>query len=173
MPGHRWVRVAFKKRQNLLLLDKDRVREHRSLRDYGLQGEDMMKGITVILLLALLVTTSGCAALLVAGAGAGAGIASYAYLKGDLVIEYKRDYEPVWDATLNALRDRNITVERQTKDGISGSIQARRASGTAVKIKVKNVASGLTEVTIRVGTFGDEEASMSIKKAIDGYLGVK
>lgn len=114
----------------------------------------------------------GCAPLILAGAGAGAGAGTYAYIKGELKIEYPRPYESGWAATLNALRDRNITIEEKVKDGISGTVKARRATDTSVKVVVINKASGATVVKIRVGIFGDKEASMLIKKAIDRRLGI-
>lgn len=131
-----------------------------------------MRWCVYMLLVGLLAFGAGCAPLIFAGAGAGAGIGTYAYIKGALEIEYPRDYEEVWNATLRALEERNNTIEGQTKDGVSGTINARRPSGTAVKIKVVNKGTRLTTVNIRIGTFGDQEASMAVKDSIDRYLGV-
>lgn len=41
-----------------------------------------------------------------------------------------------------------------------------------MKVDVINKASGATVVKIRVGIFGDKEASVLIKKAIDRHLGI-
>ena len=131
-----------------------------------------MRLCVCMILAGLLAFGSGCAPLIFAGAGAGAGIGTYAYIKGSLEIEYPRDYEDVWSATLRALEERNNTIERQTKDGVSGTIDATRPSGTPVKIKVVNKGARVTTVTIRVGTFGDQSASMALKESIDRYLGV-
>jgi len=133
----------------------------------------VMRSAKFTILIALLIVSCGCAALVAAVAGAGVGVASYAYLTGDLKIEYPRPYESVWDASLNALKDLDIKVKEKRKDSISGKIKAERASGTPVTIKVKNKGSKLTIVKIRVGTFGDKEASITIMEAIDSYLGVK
>lgn len=76
-----------------------------------------MNSIKVISLIAILATGFGCVPLILAGAGAGAGAGTYAYIKGELKIEYPRSYESVWAATLNALRDRNIRIDEKPKTG--------------------------------------------------------
>jgi hypothetical protein len=129
-----------------------------------------MKSIKVISLVTILAMGCGCVPLILAGAGAGAG--TYAYIKGELKVEYPKSYESVWAATLKALRDGNITIVTKAKDGISGSIKARRADDTAVRINVENKVSGPTILKIRAGVFGDKEASLIIKKAIDRHLGI-
>ena len=132
----------------------------------------MIRLLKVVALLTVLGLACGCVPLIFAGAGAGAGVGTYAYVKGDLEVEYASDYESVWNATLQALDDRNIGVEGQSRDGFKGVIKARRASGTVVTVKVVGKATRVTVVRIRVGTFGDEQASLMIKKSIDRHLGL-
>ena len=43
---------------------------------------------------------------------------------------------------------------------------------TAVKVDLMKKASGAAVVKIRVGIFGDKEASVLIKKVIDRHLGI-
>lgn len=132
-----------------------------------------MKSVKLILPMAFLVMTCGCAALIAAVAGAGVGVATYAYMTGDLKIEYPIPYETVWDATEKALEDLQIEVEETTKDGISGDIKAKRANDTPVRIKVKREAPEVTIVKIRTGVFGNKEKSIVIMEAIDKYLEVE
>ncbi|MCD6319788.1 MAG: DUF3568 family protein [Candidatus Desulfofervidaceae bacterium] len=132
----------------------------------------MRYGILQAGCLVVLLFLCGCAAVLV-GAGATGGIAGYKFIEGELQVEYIAPYERVWQATTLALKDLNIRTEKIEKDAISGKIKARRADNTLVTIKIKNKPSGMVKVGIRVGIFGDEEASMLIKKAIDKRLGVK
>ena len=128
-----------------------------------------MKLLRALIALSLCLSLGGCAYLMAAGAGAGAGVATYAYLKGELEVEYPYDYSTVWNATLKALKDLRITVEEKVQDGMSGTIKARRYTGTPVRIKVINKGK-LTVVKIRVGTFGNKEVSILIKEAIDRHL---
>lgn len=124
------------------------------------------------LYLMVLLSLCGCAAVLV-GAGAGAGIAGYKFIEGELKVEYIAPYGRVWQATTLALKDLNIHIEKVEKDAISGKIKARRADNTPVIIKIKRRPSGMVRVGIRVGIFGNRDASIIIKKAIDKRLGVK
>jgi len=132
-----------------------------------------MKLLRVLMVLLLCLSLGGCAYLVAAGAGAGAGVATYAYVKGELKVEYPYDYHAVWNATLRGLRDLRIMVEQKTRDELSGTIKAKRHTGTSVRIKVINKGSKLTVVKIRVGTFGNKEVSIRIKEAIDRQLGIK
>jgi len=115
----------------------------------------------------------GCGFLIGAGVGGGAGLAGYKFFEGKLEIEYIAPYEKVWRATNLALKDTGIHVEKTEKDAINANIKARKADGKAVTIKIENKASGMTLVSIRVGIFGDENASLIIKKAIDKRLGIR
>ena len=81
--------------------------------------------------------------------------------------------EQDWQATNLALKDTGIHVEKIEKDAINATIKAKKADGKAVTIKIKNKATGMTIVSIRVGIFGDENASLIIKKAIDKRLGIR
>ena len=114
----------------------------------------------------------GCGFLIGAGVGGGAGLAGYRFFEGKLEIEYIAPYEKVWQATNLALKDTGIHVEKIEKDAINANIKARKADGKAVTIKIKNKATGMTLVSMRVGIFGDENASLIIKKAIDKRLGI-
>jgi hypothetical protein len=151
------------------------VVNHRIAQNYQTHEEGRkMRSIKLTFLTALMVTVCGCAYLLLAVGGASVGVATYAYLTGDLKIEYPRSYDAVWDATMKALRDDlSMTIEEHKTDKHRGKIKARQPGGKAVKIKVKRKGSKITLVKIRVGTFGNKESSISIMEAIDRYLGVE
>lgn len=129
----------------------------------------MMRVILLPVLCASLML-QGCVAL-VAGAGAGAG--TVAYIRGELQTTYAAPLGRTWDAAVGALKDLAITVKTTKKDELGGTIDAARADGTAVKIALESVGPGTTSVKIRVGIFGDEEASKAINRKIADRLGVK
>jgi len=121
------------------------------------------------MLLALL-CLCGCAAALV-GAGAGAGIVGYKFIEGELRVDYIGvSYQKVWKATHLALREANIHIEKETYDAVNGKIKAKKPDGKFVFIKVENKPS-IVRVSIRVGIFGDRNASLIIKRLIDKHLG--
>ncbi len=115
---------------------------------------------------------SSCAPVLL-GVGAGAGVAGYKYVSGTLSVEYVADYDKVWNATLNSLKELDIKIEKVEKDALNGYIKAKKVDGRIVIVKLKNKPSNIVEVRIKVGIFGDEEASKIIKRAIDTELGIQ
>lgn len=128
-----------------------------------------MKVTKSLVLVFTLLMLYGCAYLVVAGTGAAIGVGTYAYLRGELCIDYPYAYDTVWDATLKALEECGIAVYQKDKDALGGHIRGKRATGGDVVIKVQNKGKS-TLVRIRVGLFGDERASHMIKEKIDRRL---
>lgn len=128
-----------------------------------------MKATKVFILAAMALMLYGCAYLVAAGTGAAIGAGTYAYLRGELCIDYPYAYDAVWDATLKALEDCGIAVYQKEKDALEGQIKGKRATGGEVVVKLQNKGTS-TLVRIRVGLFGDEKASLMIKEKIDRRL---
>lgn len=130
------------------------------------------KGWVQILILVLVFSgllVQGCA-LVYVGAGAGAGAGTVAYIKGELEQAHGAGYERVWEASLSSLKQLGIKIINTEKDAISGTIKAARSDGTPVTVKVAPMNSKSTSVKVRVGTFGDREASEIIQKQIANNL---
>lgn len=120
-------------------------------------------------LIFLLAWLPGCALFLV-GAGAGGGVGTYAYVKGELKREYHAGYDRTWSASERALKALEIRIVDSQKDRLGGTINARRGDGETVKVALEPVASDRTLVRIRIGTFGDRDASERIEKEIEKRL---
>jgi uncharacterized protein YijF (DUF1287 family) len=75
-----------------------------------------------------------------------------------------------WDAALTAVENMNLPVQEKKHDLTTGKIVAKRTDKKEVHITVKYVSSQETEVVIRVGFFGDQEASMAVKEEIRKVL---
>jgi len=116
----------------------------------------------------VLVLLTGCAAVLLAGAGAGIG--TYAYVKGELQREYDAPLDLTWAATTQALKSLEVQVVDTKKDQFGGEIDAQRADETTVKVALEPKAGNRTLVKIRVGVFGDRDASERIGKEIEKRL---
>lgn len=108
--------------------------------------------------LALLVLSSGCAAVAVGTAG---GAGTYVYLKGQLVREY------------NAGMDRSYAAVLATCDALDLEIQSRSHNLTEAKVSaldgdrtvhfgLKSLTTQRTKLSVRVGLFGDKVASQRI-----------
>lgn len=119
-------------------------------------------GIIILALVALAALLQGCAALVAGGAGAGA----VAYVKGEYRITYDAPLEKTWDATFQALKQMDITVYNSVKAGKEPRIEGTRKDGTNVRVAFETPSAEKTTVKIRVGKFGDEEASRAIDRRI-------
>lgn len=114
----------------------------------------------------LLLCTAGCAPIVLLGAGGAAGAAGYKFSQGALLVIYEAPYMETWDATLLALGGMNLKVKKQQHDITRGKIEAQRSDETSVVISMKYRSPEETEVSIRVGVFGDKDTSMLIKEEI-------
>lgn len=103
-----------------------------------------------------------------AGVAAG-GVAGYYYLEGDLEADIDENIDDVYEATLKALDDEGWDIEDEDLDDEDGRIVAEKGDDK-VTIKLKEKDDDETHVSIRVGTFGDEEKSEDILDAIADRL---
>ena len=125
-----------------------------------------MRSILILLLCFSLVSCAPVAFV----AGTAAGVGGYKYYEGALTVIYQASYQKTWDASLKALEEMSIRITSKQLDITSGGIMAIEASGRTMKIFLKYISPQETEVTIRVGLFGDEDASKIIKDKIASIL---
>ena len=117
----------------------------------------------------LLTLTNGCF-LFVAGALVAGGVAGYSYVNGELKVTAGATMNEAYDASLSAMSDLQFTVTGKSKDALQGEVDARNSSNTAIVIKLKYVSNTATEISIRVGTFGDKTMSDMILDKIKSHL---
>ncbi len=127
------------------------------------------KWIPSALLALCLALQSGCAALLLTG-GAAAGAGTFAYVKGKLKASESAPLPKVYDASLAAMQNLEFAVTTQEKDALSARIVARAVGDKKVQVNLKKATEGVTEIRIRVGTFGDESTSRLILDKIRSRL---
>jgi len=107
----------------------------------------------------------GCAVALV---GAGAG--TVAYVKGSLKVVMDEELDDVYEATVKALDQLEITPSEKEKDALAARIAARNAQDDKITIKLKAAENNLTEVSIKIGFFGDRSQSQAIYDKIKENL---
>ena len=132
----------------------------------------VVHGVLLTLLCASLIL-QGCGALVAGGAGAAAGGGAVAYVRGESQATYPASMDRTWGATMGALQDVKLKVTEAQRDGAQGTIKATQADDTNVTVNLEPAGPGTTTVKIRVGTFGDEEASKAIHNRIASRLGVR
>lgn len=128
-----------------------------------------MKKIICVIPLLLTLAFSGCVPVALV-AGAAAGIGGYKYFEGALTVVYNAPFKDTWNASLEAIEDMGINIEDKDHSTSSGKIKARRADDTVVSVSMKYLSSDQTEVTIKVGLFGEENESNNIKDKIADVL---
>jgi hypothetical protein len=117
------------------------------------------------LLLGTCLVVSGC---IVAAAGAGAG--TVAYVTGNLKGTEAKDIDTVYKASEKALGQLNFNITEKNIDKLSGRIIARDSQDKKVTIKIRATSENTTEISVRIGFFGDETKSMLIYQKIQENL---
>jgi hypothetical protein len=110
----------------------------------------------------------GCVALLGGAAGAGA----VAYSKGDYERVYQAPVARTADATVSALEQLDLTVDRREQVAPDKTeIRALKPDGTPITIGLTPRGADATFASIRVGVMGDEGFSRMIDQRIAQNLG--
>ena len=126
----------------------------------------------VAVLCCLLIGLSACSRkwAVIGAAAAAVGAGTYYYVKGDLKRNYEAPMDKTWEATVKAVEEMKLSVESQQHDALSGVIKGKMADGKGFEINLKRVGENLTEVGVRIGTFGDREKSEAIHNTIHSKL---
>ena len=122
--------------------------------------------LLAVLLVGVAVLTGGCL-LLAVGAGAAGTVA---YISGDLEAVESRNMADVYEATLKALEQLELSATKEGKDDLSAVIVARDAQDKKITIKLRAPSEESTKIAIRVGVFGNETKSRLIYQKIRDNL---
>ena len=114
---------------------------------------------------------TGCAAVFLAGAGAGA----YSYIAGNLSRVYETDYRRAVRVSAGVIDQLKFTLNRKTGDALKTVLEGKRADDTPVVITVEWVDDGFTRIGVRTGVMGltSMETSEQIHNKIAKNLRVK
>jgi len=126
--------------------------------------------LLILLLLASPVILTGCLAAAAVGAGAAAGAGTIAYISGELKSTEGYPFATVWAATVKAVDQLEFIVVNKVNDAISGQYECVTADNKKVHINVNRVGDNITEIKIRVDTFGDETLSRYILNKIQSNI---
>ena len=118
-------------------------------------------------LVLFVMTHAGCF-LLVVGAAAGAG--GVAWVQGDLEKSYDASVDRVHAAAKRALKQLKLPVTQDVKDTHGAKLQSQYSDGKDVTVQIEAITEKSSRVKIRVGVFGDQERSESIRVALERYL---
>jgi hypothetical protein len=122
-----------------------------------------------ILLLVIPGLLSGCLAVAAAG-GATAGVL---YVKGAYQKTYPVAVEQAYNASLAMLDADKTPVYSKEVGNTIGAIEATLSDGKKLKMSFKATGASTTEVTIRIGTFGDKDRSNYFFSQLDKRLSTR
>jgi hypothetical protein len=128
------------------------------------------KLLILVLLAACPFILTGCLAAAAVGGAAAAGAGTVAYIKGELKATEEATLNKTWEATVAAIDELQFLVVNKIKDNVSAELEAKTADNKTVKIQLKRVTDNLTDISIRIGTFGDESLSRYILSKIEAKL---
>lgn len=128
------------------------------------------KLLILLLLAACPSILTGCLAAAAVGGAAAAGAGTVAYIKGELKSTEEASLNKTWSATVAAIDDLQFLVTNKIKDDVSAELDAKTADNKTVQIQLKRVSANLTDLSIRIGTFGDESLSRYILSKIKARL---
>ena len=111
----------------------------------------MRRTLAAALSVLALISLTGCAAVLL---GAGAGVGTYAYVKGELIRTYQKEYETTLSACESVIDDMGMSVQSKSTDGVQTTIKATRKDEIPVTVKVKIAGPDWTQVSVRTGFVG-------------------
>ena len=111
------------------------------------------------------ITLPGCL-LVAAGAAAGGAVAGTAYVMGDLEATVQATPPEVVSATRATFERMKILLVSAGATSLDGKVIGRTASDEKITITVESTGPTFSEISIRVGTFGDEEFSRRIYEEI-------
>lgn len=126
-----------------------------------------MKFKKIYLFIPTLLLLSSCAAFIVGGA---AGVGAVIYKKGQLTSHEGTSYDETLGAVFKAMDQLNYAVEKTEKGVAKEKVIAVTPEGKKIHTTVRYKTIDHTEITIRVGTFGNEELSRKVLDQIKGNL---
>lgn len=133
---------------------------------YSVMRQIILSTLTSVFLLGILLSSSGCVAIL-AGGAAGGGTA---YALGDLEVTLSATAKQAQVAIQRGASDLGLRKISGSGDELEGKYVFRTAADKKVTVSYGALSPGMVELEIRVGTFGDEGFSQRIYDAIQKRL---
>ena len=122
-----------------------------------------MKRLAIAILMSFCILgSSGCALLLVGGA-AGAGTA---YIKGELKDKVYASPAQTRNAIARAIKNLELKPIQVDTDKLSGTVILETGAQQKITVRYKKLNDTSTQISIRVGVFGDENLSRALLEQI-------
>ena len=117
----------------------------------------------------LTLTQTGCILFGLAAAGA-AGGGYMAYNKGDLEVLEPVAYNDAFNAVDATIQDLGMALQKRKKMPLAGEVKAKSHFGN-VTYSLENAGEKMTQIKIRVGTFGNQAVQRQIYAKLKTHYG--
>ncbi|MFB0507051.1 MAG: DUF3568 family protein [Thermodesulfobacteriota bacterium] len=123
-----------------------------------------------VLLFALAMQISGCAEAVLVGVGAAGGAGAALWARGRMEERLDVPLSKVHTATLAALKDLELPINKDKKEGLKARVESQFPDGKYVCIGIRAVTESSSRIMVRVGTFGDKSRTQKIFEAIHTHI---
>jgi hypothetical protein len=106
---------------------------------------------------------SGCAVLVAGGA---AGVGTVAYIKGELSDRLDASTDQTREAIERAVEELELQELKSDADGLSGDYILETGRDEKINVRYEKLGDRSTQISIRVGLFGDENLSRALLEEI-------
>jgi hypothetical protein len=129
------------------------------------------QAVGLLAIVGLAMTCGGCL-LLAAGAGVGAGVGTAQYVRGELSQAYAAPIDNAWEATLAAVSEMKMKPTEKSIDNMDQNrwVKGKTEENRDFDIQLGAMSRDVTNIKIRIGTFGDEAYSRKIQDVIGKYI---
>lgn len=97
---------------------------------------------------------------------------SYKWSFNNLTSTVGRSIDDTYSAAESVLKDQELTLKESAKDAFGARIVATGVKDLRYLVELKKTGEKLTDVTVTIGTLGDEARSREIMNLIEKKLGV-
>jgi hypothetical protein len=129
-------------------------------------------GAKLGIVLAALLFTAGCAAMVLMGLGGAAAIGSYKWIEGTMEKDYPRPMQDCWNASLAAAKDMNLNVQTQQYNPTESTMEGVAPPDTNFKIQLLARPNQITTIKVRFGLMGNQDASAYFHRQVLRHLGL-
>lgn len=127
------------------------------------------KILQTVILCGFILSQTGCIMFGLAAAGA-AGGGYMAYNKGDLEVLEPVTYDDAFNAVDATVQDLGMALQKREKKPLVGIVKAKSHYGK-VTYNLENAGERMTQIKIRVGTFGDQAVQRQIYAKLKSNYG--
>jgi hypothetical protein len=122
------------------------------------------------MILFVLISSGSAVAMMGCASASNATDSTFSYIRGDQRATLGATPPVLAGATVQAAAELSLPVHSQYADGLVGKVVMYTSDNTKVEVNIKGEDNDKSEVTVRVGTFGDKALQQRVLEKIESHL---